>query len=114
MKLQKMLFLLVALIFCLATSPEILRAQTSPSAKVYQQMTQTERSDFVATQARRIASEISGKDYEFTPAFVEDIQQAVNQYTRRIGNAGDASLGKRDLRFVLDRGHAQAPTLIAA
>lgn len=77
-------------------------------------MTQSERSEFVATQARRIASEMSGRDYEFTPAFIEDIQQALNQYARRIGNAGDAGLGKRDLHLVLERGHAQAPTLIAA
>ena len=114
MKLEKLLLLLLVLTFALAISPQKLRAQKAASAKVYQQMTQTERSDFVATQARRIASEMSGKDYEFTPAFIEDIQQAVNQYTRRIGNAGDGSLGKRDLRLVLERGHAQASTLIVA
>ena len=114
MKLQKLLLILLVLTFALAISPQKLSAQKASSARIYQQMTQTERSDFVATQARRIASEMSGKDYEFTPAFVEDIQQAVNQYTRRIGNAGDASLGKRDLRLVIERGQAQAPRLIAA
>lgn len=114
MKLQKMLLLLLTLILSLATNSQKLSAQTTPSVRVYQQMTQSERSEFVATQARRIATEMSGRDYEFTPAFVEDIQQAVNQYTRRIGNPGDASLGKRDLRLTLERGQAQAPTLIAA
>lgn len=114
MKLQKMLLVPVALILSLTTNPQKLHAQTTPSARVYQQMTQSERSEFVASQARRIASEMSGKDYEFTPAFIEDIQQAVNQYTRRLGKAGDTSLGKRDLRLVFERGQAQAPTLIAA
>ncbi|MEP6569087.1 MAG: transglycosylase SLT domain-containing protein [Acidobacteriota bacterium] len=114
MKLQRMLLLLLALVFSLATNPQNLNAQTATAVRVYQQMTQAERSEFVAAQARRIADEISGRDYEFTPAFVEDIQQAVNQYTRRIGNPGDSSLGKRDLRLVLERGQAQAPTLIAA
>ena len=114
MKLQKLSLLLLALILTLTSGPEKLRAQTTPSARTYQQMTQSERSEFVATQARGIASEMSGRDYEFTPAFIEDIQQALNQYARRIGNAGDAGLGKRDLHLVLERGHAQAPTLIAA
>ena len=114
MKHQQLLLLLLVLTFALAISPQKLSAQKAPSARAYLQMTQSERSEFVATQARRIASEMSGKDYEFTPAFVEDIQQAVNQYTRRIGNAGDASLGKRDLRLVLERGQVQAPTLIAS
>ena len=113
MRLQKML-LLLAFIFSLALNPHHVNAQTTPAGKAYQQMTQSERSEFVAFQARRIAREMSGKDYEFTPAFVEDIQQAVNQYTRRIGSAGDASLSKRDLRLVLERGQTQAPALMAA
>ena len=99
---------------CLTTNSRPLRAQTTSSGKVYQQLTQNERSEFVASQARRIASDLSGRDYEFTPAFIEDIQQALNQYSRRIGNDGDAGLGKHDLRLVLERGQALAPTLIAA
>jgi hypothetical protein len=112
MKLQKMLLLLLALFLSLAINSQKLSAQTS--TRVYQQMSQSERSEFVASQARRIANEMSGKDYEFTPAFIEDIQQAVNLYSRRIGREGDTSLGKRDLRLVLERGQTQAPALIAA
>ncbi|MDQ5845516.1 MAG: transglycosylase SLT domain-containing protein [Acidobacteriota bacterium] len=82
-------------------------------SKPYQQMTRDERSAFVASAARRIAREMSGSDYEFTPAFEEDIQQAVNQYARRIGNGTDR-LGKGDVRFVFERGHAHAPALMAA
>lgn len=114
MKLQKMLLLLSALIFSLAFNSLTLRAQTTQARKIYQHMTQTEQSEFVASQALRVANEISGKDYEFTPAFVEDIQQAVNQYSRRIRSNSDAGWGQRDLRFLLERGQAQAPTLIAA
>lgn len=83
-------------------------------SKSYQQMTRDERSTFVASAARRIAREMSGNDYAFTPAFEEDIQQAVNQYARRIGNGNEDRLGKSDVRFVLERGHAQAPALMAA
>jgi Transglycosylase SLT domain len=114
MKPLKMLLVLLALVFSLATNSPKLSAQTSPSSRVYQQMTQSERSEFVASQSRRIASEMSGRDYEFTPAFVEDIQAALNQYSRRLGKNGDTTLGKRDLRLVFQRGQAQAPTLIAA
>jgi transglycosylase-like protein with SLT domain len=113
MKVQKMLIPLLGLIFSLTTIPES-SAQTTPSGKVYQQLTQAERATFVADQARRIAREISGAEYEFTPAFQADIQQAVNQYSRRIGNGRGDRLGKGDARFILERGQTHAPTLIAA
>jgi membrane-bound lytic murein transglycosylase D len=57
---------------------------------------------------------MSGSEYEFTPAFERDIQKAVTQYAQRIGNGDGDRSGKTDLRIVLERGHAQAPTLIAA
>jgi membrane-bound lytic murein transglycosylase D len=114
MKLQKVLFLLLALAFALAANPHSLRAQTAASTQTYQQMSQNERSEFVASQTKRIAAEMSGRDYAFTPAFLEDVQQAVNQYTRRIVKEGDKSLGERDLRVVVERGHAQAPVVMAA
>ena len=114
MKLQKMLFVLFALAFALATNSPSLRAQTATSTQTYQQMTQSERSEFVASQTRRIAAEMSGRDYAFTPAFLEDVKQAVNQYTRRIAKDGDKSLGQRDLRVVVERGNAQAPIIMAA
>jgi hypothetical protein len=114
MKLQKMLLLLLAFILSLAANSQKVSAQTTASGRVYQQMAQSERSEFISSQAQRIANEMSGRNYEFTPAFVEDIQQAVNQYSRRLGKNGDTSLGKRDLRLVFQRGQAQAPTLIAS
>ena len=111
MRLKKKLFAVFAFMFCLTTTHE-LNAQTT--ARTYQQMTQTERAQFVASQTRRLASELSGREYEFTPAFLEDIQQSVNQYTRRIGNEGNAGADKRDLRLVMERGQAQSPTLVGA
>jgi hypothetical protein len=41
-------------------------AQGSSSTKQYRDMSRAERLDFVHEQARRIAREISGSDYEFT------------------------------------------------
>lgn len=110
MRLQTMLVGIFALIFSLTTAQE-LRAQTN--ATTYQQMAQAERAQFVGSQARRVATEISGREYEFTPAFLEEIQQSLNQYIRRIGNDRNAGMDKRDLRLVMERGAVQAPTLVA-
>jgi hypothetical protein len=111
MKLQKMLFFLCALSLTITVHAQ---AQTTPSGKLYQQMAPAERSAFVAEQARRVGREMSGNDYEFTSDFVADIQQAVNQYARRIGNNRGEGVGKGDARLVFERGQAQAPALIAA
>jgi membrane-bound lytic murein transglycosylase D len=109
MKLQKLLILLGA-IFFLTTSALETRAQT-PAGKVYEDMSRAERLTFVGEQARRIAREISGTEYQFTQAFEVDIQKSVTQYAQRIGSSNP---GKTDLRFVFERGQAQAPKLIAA
>ena len=114
MKLQKLLILPMAVMLFAMTSDPVLRAQATPSGKLYQDMTQVERNAFVAEQARRIARDISGNEYEFTPAFEADIQKEVNQYALRLGNGGGDRLGKGDARFIFERGQSQAPTLIAA
>jgi soluble lytic murein transglycosylase-like protein len=108
MRLQKMLILL-AVIFFLTTSAPQTRAQTT-SGKVYEDMSRAERLTFVGDQARRIAREISGNEYQFTPAFELEIQKAVTRYAQRIGN----NTGTRDLRPVLERGQAHAAKLSAA
>lgn len=112
MKLQKILFLFIV-VLSLATAIQT-SAQTAPSGKAYQQMSATERSVFVAEQARRIGRELSGNEYEFTPDFVTIMQKSVDEYARRIGTGGSDRLAKTDVRVVLERGRAQAPTLMAA
>jgi hypothetical protein len=114
MKLQKLLILLIAVMVFVTTSDQVLRAQARASGKVYQDMTQVERNAFIAEQARRIAHDISGSEYEFTSAFEADIQQEVNRYARRFGNGGGDRLWKGDARFIFERGQSQAPTLIGA
>ena len=108
MKFQKMV-MLIAVMFFSATSALQASAQGVYSGKVYEDMSRPERLAFVGEQARRIAREISGSEYEFTPAFEVDIQKAVTQYAQRITNNN----GERPLRPVLERGRAQAPKLIA-
>ena len=81
---------------------------THQHANAYQQMTAPERAAFVSEQAQRIAKEISGRDYQFTPAFEAAIQNRVEFYVKRIGN------GKNDARLIFERGQTQAPVLSSA
>lgn len=100
MKLHRVIILIAAItIFSTAA--------VSAQPKLYQNMTSDERAAFIAAESRRIAREISGNQYQFTPAFEGNIRDAVDRYLRRTG----ADAGKRDLRLVLQRGQAHAPIL---
>lgn len=85
-------------------------AQEAGGGKLYQQMSQDERTAFVSEQARRIARQMSGTEYELTAAFTADIQKFVDKYARRINSGAN----ERDLRPVFERGQAVAPVLISA
>jgi len=88
-------------------------AQAVQAGKTYQQMTPDEQSEFVNSHARSIGLAMSGKYYDFTPAYIENIQKQVDRYAKRIGTNG-RGFGDRDLREVIERGKSQAPMLIAA
>jgi len=103
MKIQRTLLVLLAITMCLFTTGANAAAQ---SAENYQQMTQPQRAAFVAEQARRIARQMSGRDYQFTPAFEVEIQKFVDSYVRRIDKPG-----KSDARLIFERGQTVAPTL---
>lgn len=102
---MKLRFVIISAILLLI-SPHA-RAQT---VKVYEDMSRAERLVFVGEQARRIAREMSGSDYQFTPDFERDIQRALTQYAQRIANRDSA---KTNLRVVLERGAVHAPVIIA-
>ena len=108
MKTQQIVMLLAAMLFLSINSLHA-SGQTVPPGKHYEDMSRAERLVFVGEQSRRIAREMSGSQYEFTADFEKDIQKAVTQYAERIGKNG-----RSDLRLVLERGQANAPTLIAA
>lgn len=110
---MKRIFITVASIFFLSTIALDARAQNARSGKTYEDMSRAERLVFVGEQARRIARDMSGSDYEFTPEFEKDIQKALTHYAQRIGNGRGERPGKTDLRVVLQRGAAHAPMLIA-
>src|ERR1051325_1600530 len=95
---------IVAIVSCLFTVTN--RSASQPRA-TYQQMSEEQRIAFVALQTRSIARQISGRDYEFTPAFEVAIRNAVDAYVKRIGNGSS-----HDARLILQRGQTVAPTLI--
>lgn len=108
MKISQLLVAILIVTTCLITVPAKPATQSSEN---YQQMTQPQRAAYVAEQARRIAKQMSGRDYQFTPAFDAAIQRAVDFYARRIGNNGGDKLGKGDARLIFERGQTVAPTL---
>src|SRR5688572_13309835 len=97
-KFQRLAFVLAAIFLAAIT--------TTAQNDSYQKMSDPERSAFVSAQARRIARELSGRDYEFTAAFEEDIQQALDAYSRRLNPSA-----KREMREVLERGRNVAPKI---
>jgi hypothetical protein len=112
MKAKLTIWLGVAVLVCGATITPGSNAGLQ-NATVYQQMNQAERAAFVSAQARRIAKEISGRDYKFTSSFETAIQNRIDYYVKRIGN-GDNQLGKSDARLIFERGQTQAPILSSA
>lgn len=114
MRLQKVLLSLLAVIISSMATVPATHAQATTPGKLYRQMSQAERAAFVRERARQIARQISGTEYEFTPAFESEIQKSVEKLALRIGNNRGDILGKGDARFVFERGQTHAPTLIKA
>lgn len=104
MKLRGITFFLIAITACFATAPgQVANAQSN---KLYQQMTPAERAAFVSAKARSIAREMSGNDYQFTPAFEATIQKHVDSYVQRI----DGDQSGRGTRSMFERGQPLAST----
>lgn len=88
-------------------------AQTVSPGKLYVDMSRAERLVFVGEQARRIAREISGSEYEFTADFERDVLKVVSRYAERVGKSANERGPKTDLRVVMQRGQSVAPTINA-
>lgn len=112
MKIQRAPILLLIIASCLAGYAGVSGAATQSKTypQTYQQMSLAERGAFVSEQARRLARQMAGRDYQFTPSFEAEIQKSVDFYARRIGNNGADQPGKEDARFIFERGQTLAPT----
>jgi hypothetical protein len=114
MKFHRALLLALVALISLTTMAQASHAQEARTDKLYQQMTPPERRAFVAVEARRIARQMSGTEYEFTEAFEAEIQKHVDKYAQRIGNNAGDRPGKGDARLIFERGQTHAPVVIAA
>ena len=112
MKFPKILIALA--VFTLISASASQGNAQSSAAKAYDDMSRADRLTFVGQEARRIARELSGTEYEFTSAFEEDIQKAVTRFVHREGTPAGQTKAKRDLHSTFVRGQAEAPRLIAA
>ena len=104
MKLRRITLFAIAITVCFATTPG--RVANAQSNKLYQQMTPAERAAYVSVQARRIAREMSGRDYQFTPAFEATIQKHVDFYVQRM----ESDQAGRGTRSMFERGQPLAAT----
>ena len=102
MRLRRITLFVFAIIVCFAAVP----GAKAQSNKLYQQMTPAERTAYVSAQARRIAREMSGNDYQFTPAFEATIQKHVDFYVQRI----ESHQPGRGTRSMFERGQPLAAT----
>jgi membrane-bound lytic murein transglycosylase D len=109
MKTKRIVIAVTAILFLTITALNA-GAQT---VKQYEDMSRAERLGFVGEQARRIAREISGSEYEFTTDFEQDIQRFVTHYAQRIGKSRNERGPITDLRVVMQRGQSVAPTVNA-
>jgi len=108
--MKRRLFLCAVISVCsllVLTQP----ASAQATEKTYQQMTVAEQEAFVREQAVRLAREISGRNYEFTPEFIGVIQKNVDSYAKRVGSNARGRIGRTDLRLVVERGQMNAATI---
>src|SRR5687767_11072968 len=103
MKLRRITLFVIAITACFAAAPG--RAANAQSDKLYQQMTPAERTAFVSAKARSIAREMSGNDYQFTPAFEASIERNVDWYVKRLDRPEGST------RAMFERGQSSAPTI---
>ena len=83
------------------------------SAKLYLQMTEEERFDFIEQRVRHVSRMIGSGTYEFSKQSLGYIKQYVDAYARRAGNGSKATWAE-DLNSVFARGQRYSPTIIRA
>ncbi|MEW6209864.1 MAG: FHA domain-containing protein [Acidobacteriota bacterium] len=97
------------------TSPEDIESQqaiASPrSRKLYLQMSEEERTDFLYSRARHISRMMGNREYQFTEDVLPYIRQYVEGYARRVSNGSDRIWGE-DLNRLFGRARALAPHII--
>lgn len=79
--------------------------------RLYLQMSEEERNEFIYAQARVISRMMSNREYIFTDAVLPYIKKYVDGYARRVGNNSTAIWGE-DLNYLFGRACRLAPDII--
>ena len=79
--------------------------------KLYLQMSEDERNEFIYAQARVISRMMSNREYVFTDDVLPYIKKYVDGYARRVGNNSTAIWGE-DLNNLFARARRLAPDII--
>jgi hypothetical protein len=83
------------------------------SAKLYLQMSEEERYEFIEQRARHVSRMIGSGTYEFSQPSIAYIKQYIDVYARRVGNGSKVTWGE-DLNNVFGRAQRYAPIIIRA
>ena len=86
-------------------------AKDARARKLYLQMSEDERNEFIYTQARNVSRMMSNREYVFTDDVLPYIKKYVDGYARRVGNNSTAIWGE-DLKTLFGRARRLAPDII--
>lgn len=107
-----------------ATSPPLVISSITPvnasskstlnGHKLYLQMSEDEKMEFIEESAQHISTMMGNRQYAFTPEVLKYIKQYVDGYARRVGN-NQTRLWGEDLNFMFARARGQfSPYIVQA
>lgn len=89
------------------------RESVPQQAKLYTEMSDEERNEFVKRRAQHVAVMMGRRPYAFTPEALKHIRFWLDSFAKRAGNRRTGMWGG-DTLATLERGRAHAPTIIRA
>jgi pSer/pThr/pTyr-binding forkhead associated (FHA) protein len=89
-------------------------AETPPAAaKLYRNMTDAEKTEFIKQRAQHVAIMMGNRPYAFPPDALALIKKWVDAFDRRV-NASGTGLWRGSTAAIVERGRGYAPTIIRA
>jgi hypothetical protein len=96
-----------------AQAPAETRETSPQQVKLYREMSDDEKNEFVKRRAQHIAMMMGRRPYAFTPDALKHIRFWLDSFAKRAGN-GRTGMWGGDTLATLDRGRTYAPTIIQA
>lgn len=98
----------------LTPEPVVETREVAPQqAKLYKEMSEEEKNEFVKRRAQHIAVMMGRRPYAFTPDALKHVRFWLDSFAKRAGN-GRTGMWGGDTLATLERGRAHAPTIIRA